>query len=450
MINGKQLEVLLDTRKEVVANNLGQSLDMLLRLRAPAQVMAEGDTQERTSLAISLVIDRSGSMNCGKLAEAKRCALNLLDRLSDEDRISVVIYDERVEVLLEMMAVRMAKTFLPTRLEAVEPRGTTALHQGWLKGAETLAPGAGRGVMSRVILLSDGQANHGLTHVDSICEQVRELASAGVSTSTVGIGLGFNEELMTAIANAGQGNSWYGERSDDLAESFDAELSSLTTLVWQDVRVKLETPLLPRLGQIKVRNDYVKDARDYWCLPSIAVQSEVWMGISLSMHEVIRLQESGTVLRCIICTIDQTGREYEFSVTLPQLPVVGLAEYRMATENELVARRFNEIESADIQREARAHVKVRNWEAVEGLIEELETKGKDNPWLTETVKYLRKLLELRDHEAMEKELMYSSSKLKNRSASLNDSMLFCMSMEALEPAHLRKKVAQGRNTDSQS
>ncbi len=447
MINGNQLEVVLDTRKDVLASNSGESLDILLRLRAPMQEI-EGNT--RAQLAVSLVIDRSGSMNGGKLDEAKRCALDLLSRLKDDDWVSVVIYDDQVEVLLETMSVRIAKTLLPIRLDGIDPDGMTNLHGGWLKGAETLAPRAGNGVVSRVILLSDGQANRGLLEREAIYEQVRELASAGVTTSTVGIGFDFNEELMTAIATAGQGNSWYGQRAEDLAESFDAELGFLTHLVWHDVRIHLETPLLTHMGQIRVRNDYVQNAGRQYCLPSIAQGSEVWMAISLSMSEVIHLQDNGSVLRCTILAKDKAGIQHEFTVNLPQLRVVSLADYQLAQENELVARRFNEVEAADIQREARLFVRDRNWSAVERLMRKLEERSTENPWLAETVRYLRTLLERRDHEAMEKELMYSSDKLKNRAADLNDTVLFCMSEEAVKPAFMRKKVSQGRNTDSQS
>jgi Ca-activated chloride channel family protein len=94
-------------------------------------------------------------------------------------------------------------------------------------------------------------------------------------------------------------------------------------------------------------------------------------------------------------------------------------------------------------------VRDRNWSAVERLMRKLEERSRENPWLAETVSYLRTLLERRDHEAMEKELMYSSDKLKNRAADLNDSVLFCMSEEAIKPAFMRKKVSQGRNSDSQ-
>ncbi len=82
--------------------------------------------------------------------------------------------------------------------------------------------------------------------------------------------------------------------------------------------------------------------------------------------------------------------------------VVTLADYQLDQENELVARRFNEVEAADIQREAHLFVRDRNWSAVERLMRKLEERARENPWLEETVRYLRTLLERRDYEAMKK------------------------------------------------
>jgi Ca-activated chloride channel family protein len=365
--------------------------------------------------------------------------------MDSRDKVTVVTYDHEVDVTLTLASVELAKVLLPAKLDAIYPRGSTALHDGWLRGAELLAPLSTTDEMCRVILLSDGQANMGIVNPDEISDQVKALANAGITTSTVGIGLGFNEELMTTIANAGQGNAWYGQRAEDLAESFDAEMSFLSALAWRDVKVRINSDL----DTIRVRNDYVRNAND-WSLPSIATNSEVWMAASLSMKEVAKAQKNGEVLRFTIKAKDADGVQQRFSISLPELKVVDAQTYQEAEENELVARRFLEIQAADLQREARDYVKARNWSAVERLLADLQERSINNPWLNETVKYLRQLMERRDYDTMEKELLYSSRQMKNRSATLNDSVMFCMSTEAELPAFLRKKMAQGRNTDSQS
>lgn len=441
MINEQQIEVVLDTRKKVITEDGPESLDVLLRLRAHEQ-----ESRQRTPLAVALVIDRSGSMQGRKLEEARRCALDILNRMDGRDLVTVVTYDNEVDVTLSPMAVDAAKVLLPAKLDQIYPRGSTALHDGWLKGAELLAPLSNRDQMCRVILLSDGQANMGIVDPDQIADQVRALANAGITTTTVGLGLGFNEELMTAIANAGQGNAWYGQRAEDLAESFDAEMSFLSHLAWRDVRVQVNSDL----NTIKVRNDYLRSANGDWSLPSIAANSEVWMAASLSMKEVAKAQKSGEVLRFTIKAKDSEGMQQRFSVSLPEFKVVDAQTYKNSEENELVARRFVEVEAADLQREARSYVRARNWEAVERLLMQLQERSINNPWLNETVKYLRQLMDRRDYDTMEKELMYSSRQMKNRSASLNDTVFFCMDSQAELPAFLRKKMAQGRSTDSQS
>jgi len=91
------------------------------------------------------------------------------------------------------------------------------------------------------MLLSDGQANAGMTSTRDICSQVSQLARTGVTTSTVGIGLGFNEELMTEMATAGQGTAMYGDRAADLVEPFEAELGLLAHTVWRNVTLTMHS-----------------------------------------------------------------------------------------------------------------------------------------------------------------------------------------------------------------
>ena len=224
------LEVLLTPRKKVLVDSSNQLLDVLLQIRAhdyPDRQLV------RSPLAISIVIDRSGSMTGGKLEEAKHAAIDIVSRLHSNDLVCVVVYDSNVETLMELMPAQVAKALIEQKLNQIQTQGTTNLHGGWLRGAEILAPKSNGKEVCRVILLSDGQANRGITDLDQICAQVADLAVAGISTTTVGFGLGFNEELMTAMAYAGQGNAWYGERVQDLMESFDSEMSYLESLLFK-------------------------------------------------------------------------------------------------------------------------------------------------------------------------------------------------------------------------
>jgi Ca-activated chloride channel family protein len=125
-------------------------------------------------------------------------------------------------------------------IRQIETGGSTNLHGGWFKGAEELAPHTRADVTSRVILLSDGCANAGLTDAAAINAQCAEFARAGISTSTYGLGRNFNEDLMIGMARSGQGNTYYGQTADDLLD------------------------------------DYVADGEGAWLLPSLAFGGEAW------------------------------------------------------------------------------------------------------------------------------------------------------------------------------
>jgi len=451
MFDPLALEVVLTPRKQVLVDSQRHNLDLLLRLRSHEH---EASNRKRTPLAIAIVIDRSGSMAGGKLEQAKRSAVDIINRLHDHDSVSVISYDDSVEVHLELMPVPSARIFIDHHLDQLFARGGTNLHAGWLKGAETLAPRSNGKDLCRVILLSDGQANVGIIRTNLICDQVAELSRAGITTTTVGFGLDFNEELMTAMANAGQGNAWYGERVEDLQDSFDSEMSFLTHLVFKQVEV-----IAHYSGRgLKIRNEILSSGHNTWRISGLAYGSEKWLAFSMPMQEAIdaqsrthgRDQGQGTIIDFEIILTDQDNQSMTIHAKLMPLPVVELAQYQAAPEDELVSRRFQEVEMADLQREARNHVKDRNWAAVERMINDLDRQSADNPWVQKTIQYLRKLMDERDHMRMEKELMYSVNMMKNRSVALDEGVEYSMNMESIKPAFLRRKTHQGRNQDSQN
>ena len=169
------LQVSLTPIKSAIRADGRTDLDVLLRVQAPA---GPAVSAKRLPLTLALVIDRSGSMADGKLDAAKACVLDLVRQLKPEDEVGVIIYDEQVDVLMPLAGAASAQQQLPALLASAEESGSTDLHAGWLAGAQQVAARTGLNRICRVILLSDGQANHGEVSTQRICEQVRQLAQA--------------------------------------------------------------------------------------------------------------------------------------------------------------------------------------------------------------------------------------------------------------------------------
>ena len=108
-----------------------------------------------------------------------------------------------------------------------KPRNGTALHSGWQEGASQVRQHLLPAGLNRVLLLSDGQANVGETNPDAIATDVNRLTREGVSTTTMGVGDDYNEDLMETMARSGDGNYYYIESPQQLADIFQTELKGL-------------------------------------------------------------------------------------------------------------------------------------------------------------------------------------------------------------------------------
>ena len=160
-------------------------MDVLIRVQAPDA--PKSGLPERPRLNLAIVIDRSGSMSGQPLLEAKRAAAFMIDSLKATDRASVVTYDDEVTVVAASRHVD-GTTYFKSAIAEIHSGGSTNLHGGWLKGAEEAAKHLAPKYTSRVLLLSDGQANAGMTNVNGIALQVAQLGDTGVTTSTYGLG----------------------------------------------------------------------------------------------------------------------------------------------------------------------------------------------------------------------------------------------------------------------
>ncbi|HXF37031.1 MAG TPA: VWA domain-containing protein [Actinomycetota bacterium] len=208
-------------------------LHCLLELEAPP---APGAAR-RLPLHVALVLDRSGSMAGEKLRVARACARYLVRRLRPVDRFALVAYDHEVELRAPLAPVD------PGRVEAViagiGPGGQTNLSGGWLKGAEVLRGVPAGSGPRKVLLLTDGLANVGITDPEALVALARQAGDDGIGTTTIGFGRDFDEVLLTRMADAGGGNAHHAETPEDAPGIFAAEFEDLVRLVAQNVSVEI-------------------------------------------------------------------------------------------------------------------------------------------------------------------------------------------------------------------
>jgi len=207
----------------------------------------------RTAINLSLVLDRSGSMMGEPLAAAKDAAATLVRRLDPTDTVSVVAYDQRVRDIAPP-ARGDDQALVSEAIAQIESGGTTNLSGGWLRGRDLVADGLLDGGVNRVMLLTDGLANEGITDPATLIGLCRTAAASGVSTTTVGFGPHFDEDLLRAMAEAGGGGAYYIERADQAGGVFEEELEGLLSISAQNVRVRVRPGA--DAESLKVLHDY--------------------------------------------------------------------------------------------------------------------------------------------------------------------------------------------------
>lgn len=198
--------------------------------------------QQRLPLNISLVMDRSGSMEGDKLNYVKKALAFVIEQMQAEDQLSIVTYDDKVEVLLPQQALKN-KDALRRQVEKILSGNTTNLSGGMLEGFAQVKGKKSANLVNRVLLLSDGLANEGVTDPT----QLKQLASNkfredGIGLSTFGVGADYNEDLMTMLAEHGGGNYYFIDSADKIPTFFASELQGLLAVVAQRVQVKIHFP----------------------------------------------------------------------------------------------------------------------------------------------------------------------------------------------------------------
>lgn len=289
---------LLTERAKLVADR-DQTVDVLIRITPPE---IDSGVGRRPKLNLSLVLDRSGSMEGEKMLRAREATAYCIDQLLPVDRLSVVIFDNIIEVLIPSQLAEN-KTQLKRSLAEVFARNSTALHEAWVRGGMQVSEHLTEGAINRVVLITDGLANEGLTNTDHIVSQTRGLMERGVSTSTIGIGEDFNEDLLVPMAQAGGGNSWHVKTADDMQRIFAVELEGLIAQIAHTVTLGLVPADGVRVSD--VLNDFEMNETGRYKLPNLQSVSPLEVVVQLR----VPAQDAGTRLRLLDLRLGYTPQE---------------------------------------------------------------------------------------------------------------------------------------------
>jgi Ca-activated chloride channel homolog len=204
----------------------------------------------RSPLNLSIVLDRSGSMSGAPLQYCKEAGKFVINQLTEKDLLNVVVFDDGVKTVFPPQAVSH-KDLLKQKIDQIHTGGMTNLSGGLIQGCQHILKQDVKQFVNRVILLSDGQANRGITHRGQLMNIVDEFNTAGAVITTMGVSEHFNEELMEGIADHGKGNYYFINHVEDIPSIFAKELDGLLSVVGQN----LQFTITPRAA-VKITDIY--------------------------------------------------------------------------------------------------------------------------------------------------------------------------------------------------
>lgn len=196
--------------------------------------------EERPPLAVSLVIDRSGSMQGDAIVQAREAAAQFLRNLHDGDVVSIYAFDDEVsEIVAPTIIEPPVRDRLLEAVAAIRPGGSTNLHGGLSKALDAIESAPGDHPVRRIFVISDGKANIGPSSAEELGALAARASDDHAQVTTLGVGLEYDEATLGEIAMRSAGRYHHIAENQQMAAVLEEELSILDDTVAFDTVVEI-------------------------------------------------------------------------------------------------------------------------------------------------------------------------------------------------------------------
>ena len=238
--NGKGLMAeVIPGREATMANGPAREQFVVEFTGAGAPIMGGLGGSARTPLNLCLVIDRSGSMEGPPLDYVKQACGFVVDMLGPNDILSIVTFEETVDVLMPPQRVTN-KQPIKEGIQRLMPGNTTNLYDGLALGAQQVMGITDPGRATRLVVLTDGDPTAGIKDFSALVAHAGEIKQRGITCTFLGFGPDYNEELLASMAKRAGGNYYYIPRPELIPEVFRTELDKLMTSVARNLKLELK------------------------------------------------------------------------------------------------------------------------------------------------------------------------------------------------------------------
>jgi Ca-activated chloride channel family protein len=320
-----------------------RELNLLVRLVGTGEAPAN-----RPPLDLAVVIDRSGSMRGDKMRDVKSAALGLLDSVREGDTISLISYSDGVQTHSVRQPMDEAgRASLRTALLKLEADGGTALGPGMMQALSVLESGTRDDLrLAHVLLFSDGLANVGEQRPEVLGTRAAQAFSNGVSVSTLGVGVDYNEDLMTRLADQGGGRYHFIRNSEAIAGILDDEMKGLVSTVARGMDMAVSTApgveVSAIFGYPTSQDGKALHAR----VGSLGAGQTREIVMRVRLPEIVPPRVELGTLRVVFLDVPAGGAQRQVEVPL-SASVTADATVARSSENRDVTVRVAEVESAE-------------------------------------------------------------------------------------------------------